>query len=109
WQHELTGEIALWIELGLPDERRIRKACGRARRVRIYTYGGRTAATWWQAIAAELARFDNLEVINIPKPASDALTHLCQRNMQLSCTVQENQVWLSSDSASAEVTPERWL
>ena len=26
WQKSLTGEIELWIELGQPDEKRIRKA-----------------------------------------------------------------------------------
>lgn len=108
WLRELNGDIALWIEAGLPDERRIRKACSRARQVVVYAYGGRTAAIWWQGIAAQLTRFDNLAVFNLPKADSDALTTLCMRNMRLSATVQEGQVWLSSDSASAEVAPERW-
>jgi len=33
WRKSLTGEIEQWIELGQPDEQRIRKACGRARQV----------------------------------------------------------------------------
>ena len=31
WQKSLTGEIDMWIDLGQPDEKRIRKACGRAK------------------------------------------------------------------------------
>ncbi|MBC7574775.1 MAG: YaeQ family protein, partial [Herminiimonas sp.] len=38
WQKDLTGAIMLWIEVGLPDEKRILKACGRAEQVVIYTY-----------------------------------------------------------------------
>ncbi|MDH5265089.1 MAG: YaeQ family protein, partial [Betaproteobacteria bacterium] len=33
---DLTGAIDLWIDVGLPDEREIRKAAGRASRVVVY-------------------------------------------------------------------------
>ena len=32
WQKDLTGAIDLWIEVGQPDEKRLRKACNRATR-----------------------------------------------------------------------------
>lgn len=108
WQHSLGGEIEWWIEVGLPDERRVRKACSRAQKVVIYTYGGRSAAFWWQGVAPQLERFDNLQVFTIPKAAGDELTALCARNMQLNATVQEETLWLASPDTSVEVTPERW-
>src|SRR3982750_3888876 len=40
WQHDLTGTIESWIDVGLPDERVVRKACGRARDVYVLAYGG---------------------------------------------------------------------
>ena len=43
WQKDLTGAIELWIDVGLPDEKLIRKACGRANQVVVYCYGGGTA------------------------------------------------------------------
>ena len=46
WQKDLTGAIDLWIDVGLPDEKRIRKACGRARHVFIYSYAQRSAHIW---------------------------------------------------------------
>ena len=46
WRKDLTGVIEHWIEVGLPDEKSLRKACGRATQVRLYTYG-RGAAKWW--------------------------------------------------------------
>jgi len=33
WQKDLTGAIELWIDVGQPDEKSIRKACGRAKQV----------------------------------------------------------------------------
>jgi len=39
WRRDLTGRILQWIEAGLPDERRILNACGRADEVVVLTYG----------------------------------------------------------------------
>src|SRR5258708_30643507 len=36
-RRDLTGAIDAWIDVGLPDERRVRKASGRAARVVVYT------------------------------------------------------------------------
>jgi uncharacterized protein YaeQ len=38
---DLTGAIERWVDVGLPDERAIRKACGRADRVVVISYGAR--------------------------------------------------------------------
>lgn len=38
--------IDLWIELGLPDERRIKKACTQAAKVALFTYNSRAAQIW---------------------------------------------------------------
>src|SRR5688572_8588232 len=53
-RRDLTGAIDLWIDVGLPDEREVRKAAGRAREVKVYTYGGRGAALWWEQNRAAL-------------------------------------------------------
>ena len=47
WQKDLTGAIERWIEVGQPEEKTIRRACGRAKQVCIYTYGGRGADQWF--------------------------------------------------------------
>ncbi|WP_082059329.1 YaeQ family protein [Candidatus Brocadia sinica] len=36
----------LWIDLGQPDEKRIHKACGRAKEVIVYAYSGNSANAW---------------------------------------------------------------
>lgn len=107
-QKALSDEIELWITVGLPDEKRIRKACGRAQRVFVYCYGGRTAQVWWQQNAEKVARLANLCVVDLPKAATDALAALAQRTMQLQCTIQDGQLWLSDGADTVEVQPQ-WL
>jgi uncharacterized protein YaeQ len=105
WQKSLSDEIELWIDVGLPDERRVRKACNRATKVYLYLYGGRNAGLWWQRNSDKLARYANLRVIEIPDTATDDLAGLVQRSMQLQCTVQDGEVWLCSDKQTLSVAP----
>ncbi len=105
WQKSLTGEIALWIDVGLPDERRVRKACGRAEKVCLYLYGGRAADLWWQRNADKLQRFANLRVVELAEAESKGLAGLAQRSMQLQCTIQDGEVWLSCDAQTLSLSP----
>ena len=108
WLKDLSGEIDLWIDIGQPDEKRIRKACGRARQVAIYCYSSRSAAIWWEQNSSKLQRFDNLRVINVQNDASKQLAKLAQRNMQLQCTIQDGQVWLGNDTETVQVELVEW-
>lgn len=103
WQQDLTGRIERWIELGQPDERLIRRACGRADSVYVYSYGGNSADIWWRQIGPRLAGLANLAVVHVPAAVVQALAGLTQRNMQLHCTVQDGQAWLADQSASVQV------
>jgi len=96
WQKDLTGAVELWIEVGLPDEKLLRRACGQAHQVIVYTYGGRGADLWWEQNRDKLERQERLDVSNIPLETSRALAKLEQRNMQLQCTVQDGEIWFSS-------------
>ncbi len=102
WQKDLTGAIQLWIDVGLPDEKRIRRACGRATRVIVYSYG-RGADLWWKQSGESLTRSDNLEVIDLPQAAIQGLARLAKRTMQLNCTIQDGQVWLGDGDESVEI------
>ena len=43
WDLDATGSIERWIDVGLPDEKAIRRACNRSRHVVVLSYGGRGA------------------------------------------------------------------
>jgi uncharacterized protein YaeQ len=93
---DLTGAIELWIDVGLPAEREIRKAAGRARRVKVYLYGGRAAQLWWRQNEAALARLDNAQVLEVPEDISRALATTAERSMRFDCTIQDGEIWWSS-------------
>jgi len=105
WQVSLAGEVRHWIELGQPDERRLVKACGRARRVTLYTYSP-AAAIWWAGVQGKLARLSNLAVWQLPAAQSQALARLAARSMNLQVTVQEGQVWVGDARTSVEIDPQ---
>ena len=103
WQKDLTGAIECWIDVGLPDEKLVRRACGRSNQVLIYTYGGRGAGMWWAQCRAKLERISNLSVFNLPVETTRALAKLAQRNMRLHCTIQDGQIWLANIEETVQV------
>ena len=102
WQKDLTGAIQHWIEAGLPDERIIRKASGRADRVTIICYG-RSAGIWWNENRDKLQRLNNLTVIRLPMETTLALAALASRTMQLQCTIQEGHIMVTSAAGMTEI------
>jgi uncharacterized protein YaeQ len=103
WQKDLTGAIDLWIDVGIPDEKLVRKACNRAGKVVVYCYGGRVADMWYAQNSALFERQQNLTIINLPVESTNALAKLVQRTMDLQCTIQDEQVWLSDGVESVQV------
>lgn len=100
WARDDTGRILDWIEVGLPDERVLRRAAGRADRVTVYAYGGRAVDLWWQRSADALGRVRNLAVHAVPPDAVVAMGALAERAMDLHFTRQEGALWLASDRAT---------
>ncbi|ORU93637.1 MAG: hypothetical protein A6F70_06110 [Cycloclasticus sp. symbiont of Bathymodiolus heckerae] len=105
WQKSLTGEIELWIDLGQPDEKRIRKACGRAREVIIYTYHEGKASVWWQQQREKLARFKNLRVLHI---RADGVDEMVKRTMALQCSIQDGEMYLADDDINHVIRTEEY-
>ena len=101
---DLTGSIQLWIDVGLPDEKSLRKASGRAGRVIVYAYGGRAVDLWWTKNRESLERMPNFSAFIVPIEASQALARLAQRTMQLQCTVQDGHLWFSNATDTVAIT-----
>jgi uncharacterized protein YaeQ len=102
WVKSLADEITLWIDLGQPDEARIRRACGRAGQVVVLCYSS-SCDVWWKQIAGKLTRFSNLTVLKLPAETSQALAALAERSMRLQCMVQDGDIWISSDTQRVPV------
>lgn len=104
WQKTLADEITLWIDLGQPEEKRLRKACGRGQKVIIVNYNDKSDI-WWQQNQGKLSRFNNLSVLRFAESEVNELEKLCQRSMQLNVTIQDGEVWVSSDLGSCTLIP----
>lgn len=109
WLKDMTGSVELWIDVGLPDERDIRKACGRASQVVQIIYGGRTADMWWQQNSARLLQQKNLSVISLPQTATQAMQSLVSRTMEISFVRQDEKIWFSTADHSVEIEPGKML
>ena len=96
WKKDLTGVIQLWIDVGVPGEKLIRKACGRANKVIVYSYGGRAADMWFSQNSNQFKRLNNSTVLNLPLESSRAISKMVQRNMKLHCTIQYGQLWMGN-------------
>lgn len=105
WQRDYVGDIELWIDLGHPDESRIRKACGRAQQVLVVNYGGHASDLWWQKVGAGLARSRNLTVIDLDVDAVERLAATVQRGMRLTAMIQDTELQLMSDTDNIALTP----
>src|SRR5690606_15460439 len=106
WRKDLTGAILQWVEVGLPDERRLLKACGRSGEVAVLAYG-RNAALWWQGLRHRLERARNLRAFILDVDGSAALGRLAERKMVLNINIQDASAWVSSKAGEATIAVER--
>lgn len=107
WKKSLGGEIELWIDLGQPDEKRIKKACGRSKKVIIYTYQEGMAAAWWKQIKTSLTRFSNLEVRHLEIKGN--IEALSKRAMSLQANISDGELTLIGGEHSIVVREKPWI
>jgi uncharacterized protein YaeQ len=108
WKISPSGEVDLWIELGQPDEKRIRKACGKAKEVVIMSYGDRKAEPWWQKNREALGRCDNLTVLFLSLPDEADLNVMVRRSMALQATIDDGNLWFTDGETTLHVPPVVW-
>ncbi len=95
WQRELTEHIVHWFELGMPDEKRIRQASGKAEQVSIYTYHDNKADIWLEKNRSSLSANKKVKVFHIDVEGAGSLEKLLVKTMNLGCIVEEDQMHLS--------------
>jgi len=102
WHKTLGGDIELWIDLGQPDEKRIKKACGRSKKVIIYTYQEGMATSWFKQNQKLLSRFNNLSVVFLN--ITGDIEKLCNRSMTLQANISDHELNLINGDDSVSVT-----
>ena len=108
WQKSLSGELELWVALGLPSEKVMRQSCGKADAVIVYCYGGRTAGMWWEKTKNSTTRFDNLSVVNFSEQDTSEMAKLASRSMKLQVNIQDGEVMVSIDDRMVYINPVKW-
>lgn len=106
WEKDLTGALVRWIEVGHPDAKSLRQACGKAAQVLVICYGGRASETWWKENRKDLERHRNLTVLLLPVAGAEALAKLAERTMRLQCNIQDSVISIINDSHMVEIEPE---
>ena len=99
-ENDLTGAVQRWIDVGLPDERDVRKACGRAREVDVIAYGGRAVDLWWEGVRTQLEGQERLAVHEVPTEATRALAAMAARNMRLQVTIHDGHISITDHDQS---------
>lgn len=94
WQIDYAEQIALWVELGQIDVKRIKKASHRADKVKLYCYGS-SVDTWWKQAQKDVSLFSNVIVEQFPEEQSLALADLADKSMEFQVSIQDGQCWLS--------------
>lgn len=109
WEKSLSDEIELWIDVGLPAEKRLRQACHKSRQVAVYAYGGRTVQPWWEKVKGSLTKFSNLNVFELTQEQTKALENLAERTMDFQVIIQDGEVMVSTLQGSETIVPVRLL
>ena len=107
WRRDYTGAIEQWIELGQPDEARLRKASARAQQGVVVGYGGQAAESWWKRNAVALGRLRNLTVIELDDAGVAEATGLLSRSMRVTAMIQDGEVQLMDADRSVSLRPRR--
>lgn len=122
WQKSDQGDIALWVELGQPDEKRLRKAINQSERVIIYGLESDNFEKWKNGLVKPFGKAldktkatgktntpSKLTIITIPETPIDELSSSLERSNDVQATIQDNQVWLSMGDLNVEITPQHFV
>ena len=97
WLKNLSDEIDLWIDVGLPSFERCKKAVARAKAVKLYVYGQqKNVSPWWKKVADDMLGLQKLTVLRIAGEDSMALAAMAKTNMQLQFTIDADDIYISA-------------
>lgn len=105
WQKNLTGEIELWIDIGLPDAKRVRKVSGFAKEVVIIIYGKRNIEQWLTENEETFKKRNNITVLLLETLKTQELAALASRTMFLNCLIEGAQISLISETLTVTLEP----
>lgn len=105
-EQSIDNDIKLWIDLGQPNYKRIKKACRLSRSVIIYTYNKQHSESWWDKIKNQLHQFENLQVYAVNTSDIEKINNT---RMHLSCTLQDGDLLIDDGDMNVVIQRERLM
>lgn len=99
WQKSLDGRILKWIEVGQPNEKKLRQLCGKTEALEIYCYQIGAAQLWWKAAKKHALKLPKLRVSFLNFIDNTEISSIIERSMDLNCVIEDGSVSLSSNSS----------
>lgn len=102
WIVRPDGSVNCWIEVGQASPERMRKGVSRAENVLLYAYGSEVDI-WWSKHREGLESLPKTAVYRFVPEQAAQLESLCERNMELTITLSENQIYVAAGEHQVEV------
>jgi uncharacterized protein YaeQ len=84
-------------ELGQPDDKRIRQAAGKSKKVTIFTTHPTTSEVWFDKIKDKVPQ-DRVQVIKLSIFENGPLDKLVTKTMDLNCTIEDDLLYIANDN-----------
>lgn len=104
WAHSLDGALSVWIDVGEPSIERLKKVSRLAPDVRLYTFNSKSP-TWWELSANDIQKLP-ICVFRLNWEGVQALARTVARTMDISVTVSEGSLFISTEKGDCEITLE---
>lgn len=101
WAKTLDDQISLWCDVGEPANDRLKKASGRSKEVKVYSFNSKSDV-WWSKGQSDFSKL-KVSFYRFPWESIQALALLVERTMDLSITITDNSALIVSDSGSCDV------
>ena len=98
WQKSLDDRILKWVEVGQPDEKKLRRISGRSESIEIYCYQLNSAQVWWKNIRKQALKLPKLNVHLISTQSNTTMSAIIDRTMDLNCVIEDNLISISSNA-----------
>jgi uncharacterized protein YaeQ len=96
---DATGELRVWIDIGLPDPARLHKAAKAAPRVAVYNH--KDPARLLRLLAGErVHRKDALELFSVDQELVASWTKRLARRMTLNITISDGTIFIVDGEAT---------
>lgn len=101
WVRTPDGRVREWVEVGLPDPERLRKACRHAEHVTLLAGGG-GLRRWLDQHLPKLSALANLTILTLDPLLVGRLAENLERVVEWSVTVTEDVLYLARNGEALE-------